>query len=71
MGATGLEHLAKTPGKTSVSNSSGAESGAVVDEIGPIDPDLRRIVEAWPRLTEDVKEDLLAMINATTRSPAG
>ena len=64
VGRTGLEHLAKTPGKTTDSKASGAESGAVADEIGPIDPDLRRIIEAWPRLSEKVKSATLAMIDA-------
>ncbi len=64
VGRTGLEHLAKTPGKTHDSKASGAESGAVADEIGPIDPDLQRIIEAWLRLPATVKASILAMIKA-------
>ena len=64
MGDTGLEHLAKTPGKTSNSKASGAESGAVVDEIGSIDPDLLRISEAWPTLPEHLRKAVLAIVQA-------
>ena len=64
IGDTGLEHLAKTTGKTSDSESGGAESGAVADEIGPIDPELQRIIEAWPRLSEAVKSAILTLLDA-------
>ena len=64
MGATGLEHLAHTPGKTRDSDAGGAESGAVADEIGPIDPDLRRVIEAWPKLSEAFKARILAIVDA-------
>lgn len=61
MGQGGLEPGAKTTDKTADSSVSGAESGAVADEIGPIDPDLEQIIEAWPRLTQEVKKGILAM----------
>lgn len=64
MGRTGLEHIAKPPEKTGVYNSSGAESGAVGDEIGKIDPDLRRVTEAWPTLPNDLRKAILAIVEA-------
>ena len=64
MGRTGLEHIAKTPEKTVVSHSGGAESGAVVDEIEPIEPDLQLIIEAWPQLPDDLRKAILAIVEA-------
>ena len=66
MGDTGLEHPAKTPGKTGDFEPSGAESGAVADRIDPIDPDLQRVIEAWPSLTEQVRAGILTTIDAAT-----
>ncbi len=66
MSATGLEHLAQTPEKTSNPKASGAESGAVGDEIGPIEPDLRRIIEAWPKLPDALKTGIMAMVTAAS-----
>ena len=43
VGRTGLEHLAKTTGKTSDSKASGAESGASESDSGDPDPDLARL----------------------------
>ena len=70
IGDTGLEPGRKTPEKTRIPESSGAESGAVGGEIVPIDPDLQRIIEAWPRLTDAARADILAMVNAANRTPA-
>ena len=64
MGRTGLEHLAKTTGKTSDSKAGGAESGAVADELAPIDPDVRRIIEAWPTLPKHLRQSILALVQA-------
>ena len=59
----GLEHTANSPGKTHVSESGGAESGAVDAENGPIDPDLQHIIIAWPHLSEDVRETVIRTVN--------
>ena len=64
MGATGLEQDTRARGKTSDSKTRGAESGAVADEIGPIEPDLQRIIESWPKLSEQVRAGILATIDA-------
>ena len=68
MGATGLEHLAKTTGKTNDSKAGGAESGAVGSEIGPIEPDLRRLIDAWPTLPDALKTGIVAMVEAAAKS---
>ena len=52
---TGLEHTTNSSGKTPFSESGGAESGAVGAENGPIDADLRSVINAWPDLPEAVK----------------
>ena len=66
MGDTGLEHSANTPEKTSVSNSGGAECGAVADQIDQIAPDLQLIIDAWPILPDLVKAGILAMVKAAS-----
>lgn len=66
MGRTGLEHIAKTPGKIGVSNSGGAECGAVADQIDPIDPELQLIIDAWPDLPVAVRAGITAMVAAAS-----
>lgn len=63
-----LEPGAKTPGKNADSNVSGAESGAVADETGPIDPDLQRIIDAWPALPDALKTGIVAMVEVAAKS---
>lgn len=64
MGDRGFEAGRRTPEKTRIPESSGAESGAVAEGIGPIDPDLRQIIEAWPRLTRQDEAGFLALVKA-------
>ena len=40
---------------------------ALGPEIGPIDPELVVVIEAWPSLPDVVRADVLAMI----RAPSG
>jgi hypothetical protein len=54
-GPAGPALPAKTPGKPGVVESGGAESGA-------FDPDLTKIVAAWPSLPEPIKRAMLALI---------
>jgi hypothetical protein len=59
-------------GKTQISESCGAESGArgndsapeTVPETTP-DPELAAVVRAWPTLPEPIRAGILAMVNAT------
>ena len=36
-------------------------------ETTPADPDLVRLIEAWPRLPEAVRAGIVAMLNATLK----
>ncbi len=42
----------------------GAESGAVDTEKVPIDPDLARLINAWPNLPEAIRAGIVAMVRA-------
>jgi hypothetical protein len=68
MTPTGFEHDA-----TSTNNDSkmrnpaikgAANSGAVVTGDPPSDPDLARLIEAWPRLPEGGRAAILAMVRS-------
>ena len=63
MGGTGLEHPALTPPETAISGDTRTESGTVKDDRGQNDPDLARLVEAWPTLSACVKQTILDLIN--------
>ncbi len=64
MGVTGLEQTAKTPGKTAISEKSGAESGAFDRSFAFSDPDLNTLINAWPELSDDDKRAILEIVNA-------
>ncbi len=72
MGETGLEPVTATKGNHSelrdVIDLGGAESGAVGDKGGPSDPDLQRLIDAWPLLPEAVKAGILAMVRAVEQT---
>jgi len=63
MGGTGLEHTPLKPPKTPISRKRGAESGALNGDSGRIDPDLALIQERWPKLRDDVKAAVMALVN--------
>jgi len=44
----------------------GALWGALENEVGVIEPDLKAVILAWPGLPEPVKAGILAMVKATT-----
>ena len=66
----GLEPTSFSSGKTPVSGTGGAESGAVGAENAPIDPDLANIIDAWPTLPEGVKAGITAMVEGAAARPA-
>jgi hypothetical protein len=71
MGGKGLEHPADPPRKTPIPQGGGAESGArgapeaVAGGGAADDPDLRRVVEAWPALPPAVRAGVVAMVRAS------
>ncbi|HUS46374.1 MAG TPA: hypothetical protein VM219_10195 [Phycisphaerae bacterium] len=69
VGARGLELSNVTPSKNrdlrDSQNASGAECGAEKAICEPIDPDLQRVIDAWPNLPEAVKAGIVAMVRAS------
>jgi hypothetical protein len=55
-------------GESTVSDQSGAESGAIDDESEPADPNLSAVIDAWPTLPGPIKAGILAMVRAAGRS---
>lgn len=45
-------------------NSGGAESGAFSDDSPEIDPELAKVMGAWPDLPDAIKAGILAMVKA-------
>ena len=60
MGDTGLEHTANSTQKTALSEEGAANSDA-------LDARLQAVVEAWTDLSDDVKDELIAMVDAAQR----
>jgi len=60
----GFEQPPVSPQKTAISETGGAESGAVDAEDTSIDLDLQVIIQRWLELPEAVKAGILAMIRA-------
>jgi hypothetical protein len=61
----GIEPPANSPENTTLSPEGGAKSGSAAVEIRPIDPDLARVVTAWPELPEAIRRAVLALVNST------
>ena len=64
----GLEQPPTSPMKTGISRSGDAESGAV-DVTSRLDqPDLQLVIEAWPTLPADVRNEIVALIESSAKS---
>jgi hypothetical protein len=50
-------------------SASAAKSGAVSADSAPADPDLARIIAAWPALLPYIKAAVLELIEATPGRP--
>jgi hypothetical protein len=59
MGDEGIEHPPLTLPKTAISENASAKSGAPNAENTPPDPDLVKLIEAWPRLSDDTRTAIL------------
>ena len=65
MGATGLEHGAKTTANANNPKIGAAESGATEADSGDSDPDLARLIDRWPSLPEAIRRAIMAMVETT------
>jgi hypothetical protein len=63
-GGAGNRTSPENPKKTALSEQRGTESGTVATDPTPIDPDLAKIIDAWPTLPEPIRAGILAMIRA-------
>jgi len=66
MGDTGQEHPSKMPEKPAVPITGGTESGTLQDWRRGLDPSLRAIVDAWPKLPEALRVGIIAMVKAAS-----
>ena len=62
MEAAGIELPQRNTAETSFSHQGGAESGALDAHLGQVTGDLMLVVETWAKLTEAMRENILAMI---------
>jgi hypothetical protein len=58
-GDGGTRTPGEIPEETALSAESGAKSGALITES---DPDLARVLDAWPKLPPHIKAAVLALI---------
>jgi len=57
-------------GNITVSETGGAESGAVDAQSGAVDADLARIIDAWSTLPADVKTAVVRLVENSGYAPA-
>jgi hypothetical protein len=65
---TGLEVSPDSPQETAISETGGAESGAVDARNGLNDPALVSLVEAWPTLPQTVRDEIAALVLRATNN---
>lgn len=66
MAGTGFELLQESAGNSTSATQSGAKSGALGAQNGPLDPDLVVVAEAWPGLPDALRAGILAMVRAAS-----
>lgn len=64
MGDTGREHPSNPSEKSNISETGGAESGALDGEIDRLDTDLAAVIKAWPTLPASVRSSIMALVGA-------
>jgi hypothetical protein len=60
----GIEPPANTPKNSAFPGQGGADSGAVAAQIDNRDPDLTRLLAAWPSLSTAIRRAVLALIES-------
>lgn len=63
MAGAGFEQPPVSPQKTAISETGGAESGAVDARNGLIDPVLASLIDAWPTLPQTVRDEIAALVD--------
>jgi hypothetical protein len=58
----GLEEPVNSKGNVTVSETGGAESGAVDAQCSTTDDDLALVVDAWPKLSAEVKTAIVRLV---------
>lgn len=70
MGDTGTELPANLSGTAQGAGQGGSNSGSNRPDSGPpTDPELARVVEAWPRLPGALRAGILAMVASAGGKP--
>jgi hypothetical protein len=64
MTLSGLEHSSESAGNCTFSEQCDAFS----DALSALDPDLARLVAAWPTLSDTIKASILATVKANAKS---
>ncbi len=67
-GSVDRREAQETQGKTGISETAGANAGALETKPAHIAPDLQAIIDAWPTLPEAIRTGILAMIRASANS---
>jgi hypothetical protein len=60
-----------TPRNDGPAAAGGAKSGALADRFTFRDPDLQRLIDAWPTLPESIRRAILALIGAALSETPG
>lgn len=67
----GIRLPAENTGKIAPSPESGAESGALAAQSGHFDPDLGRVIDAWPTLPEYLRRCILTLLSESKPTEQG
>jgi hypothetical protein len=59
----GVEQAGENVKKTAIPDAGGAECGAVAAQGEMDDPDLARVIAAWPRLTNQVRKCIAKLLD--------
>lgn len=63
----GAELISNSSGKTGVAGQGGAESGALGASDAAFGREMSEIIEAWPKLTADVREQIASIVRNAAR----